>query len=135
VDTFRSAGEGRWLSYGLALLAQIHTAQERAAEARVLLEEALGVWSQVKMTYGQPFDAYLRYYLGNAVLAQGDADSANAQFEASLREFRAAGDDLPAAWCSAASDCSPHSEANTTRPGPGSLKACPCCAAAKTSGT
>jgi predicted ATPase len=95
VETFRSAGEGRWLSYGLALLAQIHTAQDRPEKARVLLEEALGVWSQVKMTYGQPFDAYLRYYLGNAVLAQGDADSANAQFEASLREFRAVGDDLP----------------------------------------
>jgi tetratricopeptide (TPR) repeat protein len=95
VETFRSAGEGRWLSYGLALLAQIHTAQDRPEEARVLLEEALGVWSQVKMTYGQPFDAYLRYYLGIAVVAQGDADSANAQFEASLREFRAVGDDLP----------------------------------------
>jgi tetratricopeptide (TPR) repeat protein len=95
VETFRSAGEGRWLSYGLALLAQIRTTQERAAEARVLLEEARAVWSRVETTYGQPFDAYLRYYLGNAALAQGDADSADAQFEASLREFRAAGDDMP----------------------------------------
>jgi tetratricopeptide (TPR) repeat protein len=61
----------------------------------VLLEEALAAWSRVETTYGQPFDAYLRYYLGNAALAQGDADSAGAQFEASLREFRTAGDDLP----------------------------------------
>jgi predicted ATPase len=95
VGIFRSAGEGRWQSYGLALLAQIRTTQERSAEARMLLEEALAVWSRVETTYGQPFDAYLRYYLGNAALAQGDADSAGAQFEASLREFRAAGDDLP----------------------------------------
>ena len=95
VETFRSAGERRWLSYTLALLAQIRTAQERPADARVLLEEARGAWSRVETTYGQPFDAYLRYYLGSAALAQGDADSAGAQFEASLREFRAVGDDLP----------------------------------------
>jgi tetratricopeptide (TPR) repeat protein len=95
VETFRSAGERRWLSYSLALLAQIRTAQERAAEARVLLEEARAAWSRVETTYGQPFDAYLRYYLGSALLAEGDADGAGAQFEASLREFRAAADDLP----------------------------------------
>jgi predicted ATPase len=95
VETFRSAGERRWLSYSLALLAQIRTAQERAAEARVLLEEARAAWSRVETTYGQPFDAYLRYYLGSALLAEGDAGGAGAQFEASLREFGAAADDLP----------------------------------------
>ena len=60
VGMFRSAGAGRWLSYGLALLAQVRTGQERLAEARALLEEARVVWSQVETTYGQPFDADLR---------------------------------------------------------------------------
>jgi tetratricopeptide (TPR) repeat protein len=42
-----------------------------------------------------PFDAYLRYYLGSAALAEGDADAARAHFEASLRELDADDDDLP----------------------------------------
>jgi predicted ATPase len=56
----------------------------------------------------------------------------------SKRAFASSGPPVttcPAASCSAASDCSPPSGANTTRPGPGSLKACPCCAVAETSGT
>jgi predicted ATPase len=92
VEIFRAAGEGRWLSYGLALLAQVRTAQKRPAEARALLEQARAVWSHVETTYGQPFDAYLQYYLGSAALVQGDAGTAGAQLEASLRELQAAGD-------------------------------------------
>jgi len=94
LEIFRSAGDGRWLSYGLALLGQVRSAQERPAEARALLEEAIDVWSRVKKTYGQPFDAYLRYYFATAALAQGDADTADAHLQIGLREFRAAGDDL-----------------------------------------
>jgi hypothetical protein len=60
---------GSWTSYGLSLLARVRTGQERPAEARALLEEARMVWSRVETTYGQPFDAYLRYYLGSAALA------------------------------------------------------------------
>jgi hypothetical protein len=48
----------------------------------------------VETTYGQPFGAYLRYYLGSAALVQGDTDAAGPQLEASLRELQAAGDDL-----------------------------------------
>jgi tetratricopeptide (TPR) repeat protein len=72
----------------------VRTGQERPAEARALLEEARLVWSRVEITYGQPFDAYLRYYLGSAALAEGNAGAARAHFEASLRELDAAGDDL-----------------------------------------
>jgi predicted ATPase len=94
VEMFRSAGERRWLSYGLALLARVRTGQERLAEAQALLEEARAVWSQVETTYGQPFDAYLRYYLGSAALVRGDLDTASAHLEASLRDLEAAEDDL-----------------------------------------
>jgi tetratricopeptide (TPR) repeat protein len=94
VRIFRSAGEGRWLCYGLALQGQILSAQERPAEARAVLEQAIDVWSRVQTTYGQPFDAYLRYYFASAALAQGDADTAGAHLDISLREFRAAADDL-----------------------------------------
>jgi predicted ATPase len=94
VAIFRSAGEDRWLSYGLALLARVRTGQQRPDEARELLEQARAVWSQVVTTYGQPFDAYLRFYLGSAALAQGDAGTAGTQLAASLRELEAAGDDL-----------------------------------------
>jgi predicted ATPase len=94
VGIFRSAGEGRWLSYGLALLAQIRTGQQRPAEARALLEQARATWNQVETTYGQPFGAYLRYYVGSAALVQGDTDTAGAQLAASLRELQAAGDDM-----------------------------------------
>jgi tetratricopeptide (TPR) repeat protein len=94
VEIFRAAGEGRWLSYGLALLAQILSGQERPAEARSLLEEAIDVWSRVETTYGQPFDAYLRYYFAGAALIQGDADTAAAHLGIGLREFQASGDDL-----------------------------------------
>jgi hypothetical protein len=48
----------------------------------------------VETTYGQPFDAYLRYYFASAALAQGDADTAGAHLAISMREFQAAGDDL-----------------------------------------
>ena len=94
VGMFRSAGAGRWLSYGLALLARVRTGQERLDEARALLEEARVVWSQLETTYGQPFDAYLRYYLGSTALVQGDADTARVYLESSLRDIEAAGDDL-----------------------------------------
>jgi tetratricopeptide (TPR) repeat protein len=94
VGIFRSAGQGRWLCYGLALQAQILSAQERPAEARALLEQAIDIWSGVEMTYGQPVDAYLRYYFASAALAQGDPDTAGAHLDISLREFLAAGDDL-----------------------------------------
>jgi predicted ATPase len=94
VGIFRSTGEGRWLCYGLALLAQTRSAQERPAEARALLDQAIDIWSRVETTYGQPFDAYLRYYFASAALAQDDADAAGAHLAISLREFQAAGDDL-----------------------------------------
>jgi len=94
VGIFRSAGEDRWLSYGLALLARVRTGQERLAEARTLLEEAGATWSRVQTTYGQPFGAYLRSFLGTVALVQRDDDTAGAQFEASRRELEAAGDDL-----------------------------------------
>ena len=94
VGMFRSAGAGRWLSYGLALLARVRTGQERLDEARALLEEARVAWSQLETTYGQPFDAYLRYYLGSTALVQGDAETARVYLESSLRDIEAAGDDL-----------------------------------------
>jgi predicted ATPase len=94
VRIFRSAGAGRWLSYGLALLAQVRTGQGRLDQARALLEEARVVWSQLETTYGQPFDAYLRYYLGSTALVQGDTDTASTYLESSLRDLEAAGDDL-----------------------------------------
>jgi hypothetical protein len=77
-----------------ALLARVRTGQQRPAEARELLEEARAVWSRVTTTYGQPFDAYLRYYLGSVALGQGDGDTASAQLAASLRELEGAGDDM-----------------------------------------
>jgi hypothetical protein len=43
--------------------------------------EAIAVWSRVETTYGQPFDAYLRYYFADAALAQGDIDTAGAHLE------------------------------------------------------
>ena len=96
VQIFRSAGDNRWLAYGLTVLSRVRTGQERPAEARAVLEEARLVWRRVKATYGQPFDAYLRYYLGSAapLSAEGDADAARAHLEASLRELGAAGDDM-----------------------------------------
>ena len=47
---FRSADAGRWLSYGLALLARVRTGQDQLDEARALLEEARVVWSQLETT-------------------------------------------------------------------------------------
>jgi tetratricopeptide (TPR) repeat protein len=94
VQIFRSAGDSRWLAYGLTLLARVRTGQERPAEARALLEEARLVWSRTEVTYGQPFDAYLRYYLGSAELADGDADAARAHLRTSLDELDAAGDEM-----------------------------------------
>jgi predicted ATPase len=93
VELFRSAGECRWTSYGLALLARIRTGQGRLAEAQALLEEARAVWRKVEVTYGQPFDAYLRYYLGSAALVRGDLATAQDHLDASLRELEAAEDD------------------------------------------
>jgi predicted ATPase len=94
VEIFRSAGERRWLSYGLALQARVLTGQQRLAEADALLEEARAVWSQVEVTYGQPFDAYLRYYLGSTALVRGDLAAAGVHLEASLRELEASQADL-----------------------------------------
>ena len=94
VRIFRSAGASRWLSYGLALLAQVRTGQGKLDQARALLEEARAMWTGVETTYGQPFDAYLRYYLGSAALVQGEADTAGVYLEPSLHDLEAAGDDL-----------------------------------------
>ena len=94
VRIFRTTGEGRWLSYGLGLMARVRTGQGQPAEARALLDEARAVWRGVETTYGQPFVAYLRYYQGSVALVQGDADAARALFEGSLRDLDAAGDDL-----------------------------------------
>jgi tetratricopeptide (TPR) repeat protein len=74
-------------------MARVRTGQERLPEAEALLEEARAVWGRVTVTYGQPFDAYLRFYLGGAALVRGDVDTARAHFEASARELEAAGDD------------------------------------------
>ena len=94
VRIFRTTGEGRWLSYGLGLMARVRTGQGQLAEARALLDEARAVWRGVETTYGQPFDAYLRYYQGSLALVQGDADAARALLEGSLRDLEAARDDL-----------------------------------------
>jgi predicted ATPase len=93
VEIFRSAGDNRWLAYSLTLLARVRTGQAQLAEARVLLDQARTVWGKVQNTYGQPFGAYLRYYQGSAALLQGDTGTAGAEFESSLRDLEAAGDD------------------------------------------
>jgi tetratricopeptide (TPR) repeat protein len=69
------------------------TGPERLPEAEALLEEARAAWGRVTVTYGQPFDAYLRFYLGGAALVRGDVDTARAHYEASATELEAAGDD------------------------------------------
>ena len=40
VQILRSAGDNRWLAYGLTVLSRVRTGQERRADARALLEEA-----------------------------------------------------------------------------------------------
>jgi len=97
VAIFRSAGDSRWLAYGLALLGRVRTGQQRPAEARLLLEEALRVFRGAAATYGQDFDAYLRYYLGLNALSQGDSETARTELEASLTGLEAAGDDMACA--------------------------------------
>ena len=91
---FRTAGDPRWLVYGLATLARVRTGQQRPVEAHQLLEEARSAWRDVEPNYGQPFDAYLLYYLGLADLAQEDVTNARAEFDASLAGVKAAGDHL-----------------------------------------
>ena len=133
---FRSAGDNRWLTYGLTVLARVRTGQERPAEARALLEEARLVWSRVRTTYGQPFDAYLRYYLGSAALAEGDADAAREHSRGQSRlNSTPPTTTCPALSCSGASGCWPHGGASTPRRGPGSPRACRCCARGATSRT
>ena len=92
VEIFRSAGDHRWLVYSLSLLARVRTGQGRLAEARALLDQARTVWGTVQNTYGQPFDAYLRYYQGSAALMQGDAGTAETLFQSSLRDLEISGD-------------------------------------------
>ena len=92
VEIFRSAGDHRWLTYSLSLLARVRTGQGRLAEARALLDQARTVWGTVQNTYGQPFDAYLRYYQGSAALMQGDAGTAETLFQSSLRDLEISGD-------------------------------------------
>jgi len=70
------------------------TCSGRTAEARLLLEAALRVWRGVQTTYGQDFDAYLRYYLALNALNEGDLDTARSEFEASLTRLQVAGDDM-----------------------------------------
>jgi predicted ATPase len=94
VAIFRTAGDSRWLSYGLALLARVRTFEARLEEARLLLEEARTVWHGVANTYGQIFGAYLLYYLGVTALLQGHEEEARVQLEESLAEVVAAHDDL-----------------------------------------
>jgi predicted ATPase len=94
VAIFRTAGDSRWLSYGLALLARVRTFEARLEEARQLLEEARSVWHGAANTYGQIFGAYLLYYLGVTALLQGDEEEARVQLEGSLAEVEAAHDDL-----------------------------------------
>jgi predicted ATPase len=94
VAIFRSAGDNRWLAYGLSLLARVRTYQGRLAEARALLDQARTVWRAVVTTYGQPFDAYLCYYQGSAALLNGDRDTARTELAASLAGLAAAGDDV-----------------------------------------
>ncbi len=94
VEIFRSAGEYRWLAYSLSLLARVRTGQGQLTEARELLQQARTVWGTVQDTYGQPFDAYLRYYQGSAALMQGDAGTAETLLESSLRDLEASGDEM-----------------------------------------
>ncbi|HYW88935.1 MAG TPA: DUF4062 domain-containing protein, partial [Chloroflexota bacterium] len=94
VAIFRTAGDSRWLSYGLALLARVRTFEARLGEARQLLEEARTVWHGVENTYGQIFGAYLVYYLGVTELLQGNEDAARVRLEESLTQVEAAHDDL-----------------------------------------
>jgi predicted ATPase len=94
VAIFRTAGDGRWLSYGLALLARVRTFEARLEEANRLLEEARTVWQGVDNTYGQIFGAYLLYYLGVTALLRGDEEGARVQLEDGLNEVEAAHDDL-----------------------------------------
>jgi predicted ATPase len=91
---FRTAGDARWLAYALALSGRIRTSQGRLPEARQLLEEALEVWRGAPNTYGQPFDAYLLYFLGSATLLQGDTDTARSELERSLTGLTAIGDHM-----------------------------------------
>jgi predicted ATPase len=91
---FRVAGDRRWLAYSLALLGRVRMSQNRLTEARGLLGEARTVWHGVEPNYGQPFDAYLSYYLGGVALLSGDTTTAQAELEVSLTALRAAGDDL-----------------------------------------
>jgi predicted ATPase len=94
IEMFRAAGESRWLAYSLGLLARIRTGQGQLTEAQALLDQARTVWRRVNPSYGQPFDAYLRYYQGSAALLQGDRDTARHLLESSLHDLDAAGDDL-----------------------------------------
>ncbi|HEY2521261.1 MAG TPA: DUF4062 domain-containing protein [Streptosporangiaceae bacterium] len=94
IGIFRAAGDRRWLAYALSLLARVRTGQGQLTEARTLLDQARAVWGEVDPDYGQPFDAYLRYYLGSAALLQGDRVTARDQLESSLRDLEAARDDL-----------------------------------------
>ena len=59
----------------------MRTVQGQLEEAQALLEEARDVWRQVEVTYGQPFNAYLRYYLGSTALVQGDLAAAGTHLE------------------------------------------------------
>jgi predicted ATPase len=94
IAIFRTAADDRWLSYGLALLGRVRTFQTRLEEASQLLREARIVWRGVANTYGQPFGAYVLYYLGVTALLEGDEDGARAQLEESLTDLEAAHDDL-----------------------------------------
>jgi tetratricopeptide (TPR) repeat protein len=94
VAILRAADEARWLAYALALLGRVRTGQQRLSEARKILEEARAVWRGVETSYGQPFDAYLLYYLGSAALLQGDSAAARRKLEASLNGLDAARDDM-----------------------------------------
>jgi hypothetical protein len=74
-----SGGDPARLRILLALTRAYHLAAMTGNRTCVLTGLALNVITSpetVETTYGQPFDAYLRYYLGGAALVQGDADTA-----------------------------------------------------------
>ena len=135
VEIFRSAGEGRWLSYGLALLAQVRTGQAAAGRgAGAARRGARRV---------EPGRDHLRPALRRLpALLPGQRRPRPGRRGHGPRAPRIqpprprgrGGRPGPRRGARQASDCSPRSGASTPRRGPGSPRACRCCAGAATSG-
>ena len=136
VSMFRSAGEGRWLSYGLALLAQVRTGQGRLDQARALLEEARAVWSRRRDDVRPALRRLPALLPGQRRTRPGRRR--HGQRVPRIQPPRPRGrrgrpgprgrPRQPRASRRPAGRAQP-------RPGPGSPRACRCCAAAATSGT